>query len=69
MYVQLETGIRFRPSLVLPTPSGRFRIHTEPLETNIAVWRMVPGLVVHNIIVVFSPLFFYSIYKIITKTP
>jgi hypothetical protein len=39
---RLETGIRFRASAVLPQPRGRFRVH-RPLETNIAVWRMVPG--------------------------
>lgn len=39
---RLETGVRFRAAAVLPQPKGRFRVH-KPLETNIAVWRMVPG--------------------------
>lgn len=39
---RLETGIRFRPSLALPRPTGRFRVHTQ-LATSIACWRMVPG--------------------------
>lgn len=38
----LEVGIRYRPSLCLPQPKGRFRIH-RALATNIAVWRMIPG--------------------------
>lgn len=41
---KLETGLRFRPHLVSPRPppGTAFRVH-HALETNIAVWRMVPG--------------------------
>ena len=39
---KLETGIRLRRGAALPQPKGRFRVHRE-METNIAVWRMVPG--------------------------
>jgi len=39
---KLETGIRFRSALVAPQPKGRFRVH-HGMETNIAVWRMLPG--------------------------
>lgn len=35
-------GIRFRPRLCLPQPKGRFRVHKK-MDTNVAVWRMVPG--------------------------
>lgn len=38
----LETGLRFRPGLCLSPPRGRFRVH-RVLETNVAVWRMIPG--------------------------
>lgn len=39
---KLETGIRFRPSLVAPQPKGRFHVHRH-MVTNVAVWRMIPG--------------------------
>lgn len=35
-------GIRFKPHLCLPQPKGRFRVH-KAMDTNVAVWRMVPG--------------------------
>jgi L-asparaginase/Glu-tRNA(Gln) amidotransferase subunit D len=40
---QLEIGIRFKPSMTLSPPKGRFRVHTH-METNVAVWRMIPGI-------------------------
>ncbi|RYY32267.1 hypothetical protein EON62_05565, partial [archaeon] len=39
---QLEIGIRYRPTLCMPQPRGRFRVH-KSLCTAVAVWRMVPG--------------------------
>lgn len=38
----LETGLRFRVNSTLSPPKGRFRVHTT-LDTNVAVWRMIPG--------------------------
>jgi L-asparaginase len=41
---KLETGIRLRRSALQPRAAagGRFRVHAR-LDTNVAVWRMIPG--------------------------
>ena len=40
---KLETGIRLRRSALQPRAAGgRFRVHPR-LDTNVAVWRMIPG--------------------------